>query len=104
METSNYGTDVQDKPVMPKNWLVESILVTIFCCLVPGIVGIIYASQVQSKYNTGDYEGALQASKQAGLWTKIGFFIGLGIIVIYLIFIAIYGVAVFSFLNSASKY
>ena len=63
----------------PKNWLVESILVTIFCCLPFGIAGIIYASSVNSKYNAGDYVGALEASKAAGKWTKIGFFIGLGV-------------------------
>ena|ERR1700733_10300267 len=61
----------------PKNWLVESILVTIFCCLPFGIAGIVFASQVNSKYQSGDYAGALQASKDAGKWTKIAFWIGI---------------------------
>ena len=46
----------------PKNYLVESILVTIFCCQPFGIAGIVFASQVNSKYANGDYEGALKAS------------------------------------------
>ena len=66
----------------PKNWLVESIIVTILCCLIPGIVGIVYAAQVNTKWNNGDYEGARKASKDAGLWTKISFFIGLGLIIL----------------------
>ena len=76
----------------PKNWLVESILVTLFCCLPFGIVGIINAASVNSKYDAGDVAGAEQASKAAGKWTKIGFFIGLAVGVIYLILMAL-GVA-----------
>ncbi|MEO5636138.1 MAG: CD225/dispanin family protein [Chitinophagaceae bacterium] len=72
----------------PKNWLVESILVLIFCCLPFGIAGIVFASQVNSKWTAGDYNGALQASKDAAKWTKIGFFVGLACIVIY--FIAVF--------------
>ncbi|HEX5553787.1 MAG TPA: CD225/dispanin family protein [Chitinophagaceae bacterium] len=72
-------------PTRPKNWLVESILVTIFCCLPFGIVGIIFAAQVNSKFDGGDYPGALKASKDAGKWTKIGFFVGIAVIVIGLI-------------------
>jgi hypothetical protein len=63
----------------PKNWLVESILVTIFCCLPFGIVGIINAAAVNTKWSQGDYEGARIASIGAGKWTKIGFFVGIGI-------------------------
>lgn len=67
----------------PKNWLVESILVTIFCCLPFGIVGIIKASEVNTKVAAGDYNGALEASQAAGKWTKIGLFSGIGFFVIY---------------------
>ena len=76
----------------PKNWLVESILVTIFCCLPFGIVGIINAASVNSKYDVGDYAGALNASQQAGKWTKIGFWIGIAVIVIYLIVVFTVGI------------
>ncbi len=79
----------------PKNWLVESILVTIFCCLPFGIAGIVFASQVNSKWAAGDYLGAQQASKDAGKWTKIGFFIGIGVTVLYLI--AVFGLGFTAF-------
>jgi len=89
-----YSTQ-QQQPIVPgtrpKNWLVESILVTIFCCLPFGVVGIVFASQVNSKYDTGDYEGASKASKEAAKWTKIGFFIGLAVIVCYALFILVLG-------------
>lgn len=67
----------------PKNWLVESILVTLFCCLPFGVLGIIKASEVNSKVAVGDYNGALESSQAAGKWTKIGFFVGLGVVVLY---------------------
>lgn len=69
----------------PKNWLVESILVTIFCCLPFGIAGIVFASQVNSKWASNDFAGAQQASKDAAKWTKIGFFAGIAFVVLYLI-------------------
>lgn len=82
--------------VCPKTWMAESILVTVFCCLPLGIAGIVYASKVSSLYAAGNYEAALQASKDAGKWTKIGFIVGLVVIVLYLL---IYGAAFFSMLN-----
>ncbi len=79
----------------PKNWLVESILVTIFCCMPFGIAGIVFASQVSSKWANGDYDGALRSSKDAAKWTKIGFFIGIVVIVLYIIAIFAFGVTSF---------
>lgn len=65
------------RPVMPKTWLIESILVTLFCCLPFGIVGVVYAAGVDSKFSRGDYDGSAHASKEAGRWTQIGFFLGI---------------------------
>lgn len=75
----------------PKNWLVESILVTIFCCQPFGIVGIVFALMVNRNYAAGDYDSALQASKDAAKWTKIGFWIGAGLVISVFIFIFFFG-------------
>lgn len=56
----------------PKSYLIESILVTVFCCMPFGIIGIVNASNVESFYKNGDYEGAEEASKKAKRWTIIG--------------------------------
>lgn len=72
--------------IQPKNYLVESILVTIFCCIPLGIVGIVYGAQVNSKYAAGDFEGALKASNQAKSWVTWGFISGLIIIALSVIF------------------
>ena len=75
----------------PKNWLVESILVTLFCCLPFGIAGIVNAASVNSKYAMGDFAGAQAASAAAGKWTKIGFFVGIGVYVLYILFFVVLG-------------
>lgn len=89
-----YGSQRPTKEPMapcPKTWLAESILVTLFCCLPFGIVGIIKASQVSSSYNAGDFYSAEKSSKDAGKWVKIGFFCGLAGILLYVLLVVILG-------------
>jgi predicted secreted protein len=71
----------------PKNYLIESILVTVFCCLPFGIVGIVNAAQVNTKFELGDYEGALKASKEAQKWMTWGLVSSLIIGLFYLVFV-----------------
>ena len=60
------------------NHLVWAIVITILgfclCCVVgaiPGVVAIVFATQVNSKLAAGDRSGAEQASKNAKLWCWI---------------------------------
>ena len=69
----------------PKTWLVESILATFFCCLPFGVVGIVYAASVSTKFNAGDIDGAIKASQQAGKWTRWSLWIALAGIFIYIV-------------------
>ncbi|MDR0754014.1 MAG: CD225/dispanin family protein [Prevotellaceae bacterium] len=73
----------------PKTWLLESILTTLLCCLPFGIVGIVNAAKVESRFYAGDIEGAERYSREAKKWTLVSFWIGLGVFVIYLILIVI---------------
>ena len=79
------GNDLHERK-LPRTWLVESILVTLFCCMPFGIVGIVNAAKVETRYNCGDIEGALRSSKEAGKWTQIGFWIGIAVVVAYAAF------------------
>lgn len=83
-----YQQPVYSEPC-PKTWLVESILVTLFCCLPFGIVGIVKASQVESLFRQGNYPAAKKASDDAGKWTKWGLICGLLGILIYIVFVVI---------------
>ncbi|MDR3285989.1 MAG: CD225/dispanin family protein [Prevotellaceae bacterium] len=73
----------------PKTWLVESILATLFCCLPFGIAGIVNASKVESRFYAGDFESAERYSREAKRWTLVSFWIGIGVIAIYLIVLVV---------------
>ncbi|MGY3793397.1 CD225/dispanin family protein [uncultured Aquimarina sp.] len=83
----------------PNNHLALAIISTILCCMITGIVSIIYSTQVNTKYDAGDYEGAVTASKNAKLWGLIG--IGVSLIgwVLYFIF---FGIAIFSGMSQSA--
>lgn len=76
----------------PKNWLVESILVTIFCCLPFGIVAIINAANVNSRMSVGDYAGAQEASRKAGQWVKYGLITWAVLSALYVVLVMVLGV------------
>lgn len=70
------------------NYLVQAILVTIFCCLPAGIVSIVYAAQVNGKVAAGDIAGARAASQNAKTWAWISFGVSLGLGVLW--FLAVF--------------
>jgi hypothetical protein len=61
-----------------ENYLVLAIVVTVLCCLPFGIVGLVYAAQVNPKALTGDLIGARESARKAKLWSFWG--LGLGIV------------------------
>ncbi|MCF7955702.1 MAG: CD225/dispanin family protein [Phycisphaerae bacterium] len=88
---NEFGT--QTPPVQPQqnipNYLVQSILVTLFCCLPLGIAAIVFAAQVNGKLAGGDITGAMDSSKKAKMFCWISFGIGLAGIVAYFAMIAL---------------
>lgn len=73
--------------VGPPNHLVWAILATLFCCLPGGIVAIVYAAQVDSKFMAGDVAGAQYASDQAKLWSWISAGLVLALVVGYFLLV-----------------
>ncbi len=72
----------------PSNYLVWSILSTLFCCLPLGVASIVFAAQVDGKYNSGDYAGAVEASAKAkkfAIWAAL-----VGVVVVALYFVAVF--------------
>jgi hypothetical protein len=88
-------------PTPPNNHLVPAILTTLFCCLPLGIVSIVFASQVNSKFAMGDYQGAVAASESAKKWWIASLASGVVVIVLYIVLVVVLGV--FS-ANSYSSY
>lgn len=90
--------------VPPPNYLVVAILTTLFCCLPFGVISIVFAAQVNSKWLMGDHRGAMQASKNAKLWAWVSF--GTAIILVAMWFALIFfgviaglGLSVFEGIN-----
>ncbi|HET8766244.1 CD225/dispanin family protein [Phycicoccus sp. M110.8] len=65
---------VQGTP--PPNYLVWAILSTIFCCLPFGIASIVFAAQVNGKWNSGDHAGAQDSSAKAKRFAIIAAVVG----------------------------
>ncbi len=82
---------IQHPQTPPPNYLVFAILTTIFCCQILGIVSIVFAAQVNSRWASGDFDGALNASKNARLWAWVAFGSGIATAVI-LILLSLIGV------------
>lgn len=72
-------------PDRPNTNLILAILVTICCCVPFGIVGIVYASRVDSAWNTGHYEDARKFSRLARNWSLWGIALTILIYVLYII-------------------
>lgn len=88
--TINNGNNFNGVYPMPKTWFVESLLVTILCCLPFGLAAVLKASKVESLYYAGDYESAEQASKDAKKWTIVGLCSSVAAIIIYIFVYAVF--------------
>ena len=82
------------------NYLWQSIVVTLCCCLPLGIVGIIFAAQVNDKLGRGDIAGAMESSRQAKMFCWIAFGLGL---VLYILLALFYGAVIIAALNEAAN-
>jgi Interferon-induced transmembrane protein/GYF domain 2 len=81
----NYGGQWNGNniPPRPNNHLALAIIVTILCCLPFGIAAIISASNVNSQYDRGDYEGAIRSSNKAQTWIIVSIVAGLVSSILY---------------------
>ena len=79
-------------PAKPINYLGQSNLVTLLCCLPLGIVAIVYSSQVDTKYAKGDYDGAKAASANANKFGIISCVLG-GVFVLFYVVMGAIGAA-----------
>jgi hypothetical protein len=77
-------------PANVPNYLIPAII-SLFCCLPLGVVGVIFAAQVNGKVATGDLQGAMDSSKKAKLFSFIAIGLGLAGIICYILMIVVFG-------------
>lgn len=51
-----------------RDYLIWSILATLFCCLPFGIVSIVYSVKANSAYDAGNYDEHIQNANSAKTW------------------------------------
>ncbi|MEY9212927.1 CD225/dispanin family protein [Thermobifida halotolerans] len=87
----SYPSGGQPAAQPPKNYLWMNIL-GIFGCTIVGIIGLVFALQVNSKWNMGDYAGAESAANTAkilGIIGLISFILMVIFWVVYIIFFVV---------------
>ncbi|XP_048970934.1 proline rich transmembrane protein 1B [Canis lupus dingo] len=57
-------TAVEHRP-LPKDYMMESVLVTLFCCLLTGLIAIVYSHETRAALSRGDLAQAEEASRKA---------------------------------------
>jgi len=67
--------------------LTWAVLSTVLCCLPLGIASIVFAAQVNGKYQAGDLAGAQEASRKAKQFAIWGAVAGIVVAVLYLLVI-----------------
>ena len=77
-------------PANVPNYLIPAII-SLFCCLPLGIVGVIFAAQVNGKVAAGDIPGAMDSAKKAKLFSFIAIGLGLAGIICYILMIVVFG-------------
>lgn len=87
-------------PERPNNYLILAIVTTFLCCNITGVVSIVYAAQVNAKWEGGNYEGAISDSKNAKLWGLIGLIGGFVLIGLMMLF---YGAMIFAAIGSGGS-
>ncbi|MDR2693201.1 MAG: CD225/dispanin family protein [Chitinispirillales bacterium] len=73
------AADRAAQPRKIENHLIKSIIATVCCCIPFGVVGIVYATRVDTFLNQGNRAAAEDASMKAGLWSNLA--IGIGLVV-----------------------
>lgn len=73
-----------------KDYLVQSILVTLFCNLIFGVIAIVFSVLTSSAFNSGERMKAEDYSQKTKLFCWIGFWIGIASIALALLVFIVY--------------
>lgn len=65
--------------------LVGPILTTMCCCLIGGIVSIVYAANANTKGARGDLDGASRDAKSSKTWMTVSIVIGVIVALLYVV-------------------
>lgn len=73
---------------MPKTYMVWNLVLCLLC-VITGIIGLVFSSKVAQRYNAGDYDGSVNASKNAKLMMLASVVMGLVNVPFLILYIAL---------------
>lgn len=76
-QTCQAPAENADNRPMPPTYLGWSIAAMLLCCLIPGIIAVIYAAKIPTLYNTGEIDKAYRYSERVEWWLQISIVLGL---------------------------
>ncbi|XP_034764777.2 proline rich transmembrane protein 1B isoform X1 [Acipenser ruthenus] len=74
---------------VPKDYLVESVLVMVFCCLMTGVVALVYSHETRTAISRGDFAQAERASLKARSLVLFSLLFGVFISVSWVIYVVV---------------
>ncbi|XP_070619759.1 proline-rich transmembrane protein 1-like [Erythrolamprus reginae] len=78
---------IRFQPTKEPDYLAYSIFTMLCCCLPLGIAALVYSVQTQEANRTGNGDSARRNSKLARNLSHIAFGVGLGSLILYIIFV-----------------
>lgn len=97
-----FTSHIAPKPLMPKTYVTESVLIMILLCMPFGVIGLINGLEVSNLYASGNYDEAQRKSDEAKKWCKWGLIAG--VIYVIVVIICVIAVTGFSFWAAMNGY
>ncbi|CAO5254479.1 CD225/dispanin family protein [Frankia sp. AgKG'84/4] len=72
-----------------RTYLWQSLVATLLCCLPTGAVALVHASIAQNRLQSGDLDGARQASARARRWCVVSLIAFVAVLLLYLVAVVI---------------
>ncbi|KAJ8379565.1 hypothetical protein SKAU_G00003430 [Synaphobranchus kaupii] len=79
----------QEQMSLPKDYLVESLLVTIFCCLMTGLIALMYSYETRAALARGDIREGERASQRARLLVLFSLLFGVFVCAGWIIYVVV---------------
>ncbi|XP_023556258.1 proline-rich transmembrane protein 1 [Octodon degus] len=73
----------------PKDYMTESVLVTLFCCLLTGLIAVVYSHETRAALGRGDLAQAEEASRKARLLVLFSLLFGVFVATSWVIYVVV---------------
>ncbi|KFP73978.1 Proline-rich transmembrane protein 1, partial [Acanthisitta chloris] len=83
------GPSLAGRGHLPKDYMVESMLVTLFCCLLTGVIALVFSCETRSAVDRGDMAQAYVASRRARSLVLFSLIFGLFVSISWVIYVVV---------------